>query len=59
MKENMENFFKIIRNLKIREPDWEYKTITLPTGETCQIKYDSSSKYSNILREIKVIDIQI
>lgn len=59
MKENMENFFKIMRNLEAREPDWKYKTITLSTGETYQVKYDSSSKYSKMLREMKAIDIQI
>lgn len=59
IKENMENFFKIMRNLEIREPDWEYKTITLSTSEIYQVKYDSLSKHSKMLKEMKTIDIQI
>ena len=52
MKENMEEFDKRMKNLEIREADWQY-------NEKCNIWYDSSSKYARIISEMKAVDVRV
>ncbi|SCY97133.1 hypothetical protein [Alkaliphilus peptidifermentans] len=56
MKENIENFLSIVRNIEVKEAEWQCDTIELPTGEVTQLKqfkYDNSAN----LRKVNVVNL--